>query len=324
MSLQQLPDELLFKIFRHLLNEPEIFASLRVTCKRFLTIINKQLLTVWDQQFPSPVCYTEDGLNIKSGGGGGGESSPSSACGKFMRIKSKRTCNNCEYVLRVINSRHVVYRHLRLGCTIRDCCVTTIVGNRRDLETIVEFSLMRGQVSPGALDTILRSLENICRLNVLSAGMRSYRISSAERTRFFTTSRKLVNVGLDAIVAHSSYVGELVLSNFPATQLFIDNSEPDYRPFERWLKRYLQRHHESVRVCRLDLVYYFADEYKLREILAEFDYEIIAEHRIHSARPILRHTMYAIKRNSATLAVPWVYHHDPDSKETTEVAQFRP
>jgi hypothetical protein len=240
MSFDRLPDELVVRVFRCLLDERENYAQLRRTCRRFCFIINHQLVTAADDvQFP--------------------------------RL-ALRYCRVCEPIWRAANLDLVQCKHLFISEPASDCCLDSIKHLRHKLQQqqITELSFARYISGSGALNVFLDTLTSVGRLNILTFDSHCFR-PLPDRPEPLPAAPPLAHLRLD-LVERSNLQPSLL--NVAARHLSIDSFNGDRRS-HCWLQSYLERHGSFVETvaCKLYCCY---DHSKMRlcSMLERFDYNV--------------------------------------------------
>lgn len=230
MSADMLPDEILIKIFRYLLDNQKNFHSLRQTSRRFNYIVNYKLLNIQDEQFPVLCPYVDQ---------------------DYCKYDYCLTCCN------IVQKAHYKYVKFRGLCLFdKECCLETLIeqSSRLSSITLLRIVCTSGATSvPIILDRVMSCLPNIAQLEVVGETM-SKSLPGFKREReknLFKplASRVLVNLSVSGILANELL--EYLLVNFPAKQLRIVWTVFNTDLWnETWIERYLTRHQSIVTSCQ--------------------------------------------------------------------------
>jgi len=155
MSLEKLPNELIAKIFKYILDCPEHdsdenhqFLFLRTTCKRFNTIINHNLQDLLDpaERFPG----------FRVNGFAEDEIDPKQSC-------KEADCNmQCTLVRRATQFKHIVLRNLNLHRVDFSGCIARVIKNSASyFSEVCQLAVSVSQINLAVLHTIINSLPNL-------------------------------------------------------------------------------------------------------------------------------------------------------------------
>jgi hypothetical protein len=236
MSFDRLPDELVVRVFRCLLDEKENYARLRETCRRFCFIIDHELLTAADHVH-------------------------------FPRL-ALSYCHGCDSIWRAANLDLVQCKHLFFSKPLRLCCLDSIKHLKHKLQQITELTFDGYNSFSGVLNVFLDTLTSVGRVSIL----RFYYPQNAmfDEPEPLPAARSLAYLRLDLSVRSNLQPSPL---NVPARHLSISGTR--IRERRSWLRSYLERHGSFVETvaCNLDR-YNESNKRNLRSLLERFDFDV--------------------------------------------------
>jgi hypothetical protein len=239
MSFDRLPDELVVRVFRCLLDEKENYARLRRTCRRFCFIINHKLLTLADRDL-------------------------------FPRLYPHWCCRICDAIWRAANLDLVQCKHLFIREAPRNCCLDSIKHLKHKLKQITELTLAEYLSGSGWLNVFLDTLTSVSRVSILDFYDPRYG-PMPRRPEPLPAARRLASLSLN--LSWRSNL-EPSLLNVPARHLSI-NCLRGNRRGHSWLRNYLERHGSFVETvaCKICCCYSH-NKICLRSILERFDFDV--------------------------------------------------
>lgn len=243
MSFDRLPDKLLVKIFRYLLDDEDIFDKLRETCKLFNRIVNDELLTIDDKQFPvlEPWQWDRNASYIED----------YDDCGDCHEIETK--------------ARYKFRKYKRLSMFgVDSCCFKTVMNESEGLQSITELNICGSQDRANAflINAIMRKLPNIRRLSFYVREL----TNKKQPRPVDVVSRTMVCVEIDGIF--DEHLFEYVLENLPAKRLKITIRKKSVASWQlSWIERYLTRHKDIVESCRVTTAKTFWPEQVTEEVM---------------------------------------------------------
>jgi hypothetical protein len=219
-SFDDLPDELLVRIFRRLLDDRKTLSSLRETCKRFLRIINYQLLKVSDQAIHKST-WTNGG-----------------------------SCVQCLRIFAVSNFKFVKLNHFVIDLPLGRCCLETFETVKSNLKTVTELTLKTIQFDILALSRLLATLDGVQRLKLDCYPDEKYvsSIESIDHTKLF--KRELFHLDVNMTESKSVGAAELALLEIPSEEIVTDITSIQQAT---WVQFYILRYQEIVRSVNLFL-----------------------------------------------------------------------
>lgn len=226
MSPVNLPDEMLIKIFRYLLDDQKSILRLRETCKRFCCIVNYKLLTAkHKKQFPSLEIY------------------PGSECpgifhpGRCIFNYEDDECE-CLQLRHSGNFKFVRFRRLAFSDleNVRDCTLDALSLGRSNFLSITELDIKRCYFDLITFNEILTYLPNVKRL-ILSE---TFFDEAATPEKGKLAIRTLVHISLDSNEGREVGIMDYLL-NFPTIELELHQTDLT------WLERYLTRHNKVTK-----------------------------------------------------------------------------
>jgi hypothetical protein len=142
MSLDTLPEELIARIFCHLLDDKKTLPQLMLTCKRFCRIVNQNriILDIGIEKF--------------------GRSMMELQYDAYARRYSNE-CVNCAKIMLAARLKYVKSTRLYLNGSLDKCCLDTIRTVKPHLNTITTLKLSNTGYDDIALSVIYDSLVNL-------------------------------------------------------------------------------------------------------------------------------------------------------------------
>jgi hypothetical protein len=211
VSLNDLPEEILVKIFRVLQDDRRALTSLRRACKTFCHLINDKLLTQSD-------------------------------CPAY-RLK-KGSCVQCFKIFTASRLKYARCNGFIVDLPLQWCCLNTFEALKQDLGTITELFLSYAGFNLITLSSLLNIMENVHRLRIdcFTSKNSLEAIKSAELPRPF--NRTLSHLGVNYTGAPAQNDAESILLNFPAREICVVNMPSDRAT---WFEAYLFKHQEVVK-----------------------------------------------------------------------------
>ena len=245
MSLDQLPLELVVKIFRYLLDDWKNIERLRRTCRRFNDIVNNHLITIHDEQLPE----------IRPGPLHGkchhGYTSAVGCLHCFIgSLEGNRVCSTCRGIKTGAKNKMIVFRELKLDY-FHVCCPRTISEEATTMGKITELYISYHLGEVNLLSHVLSKLPNVRRLSWKLRGPSEHDIFDTYSTSTETpTRRTLTSLKLDGTFSRSQY--DYVLEFLPAEKLEIV-IRVNYARFwdKSWLESYVAKHKSTLKQCTL-------------------------------------------------------------------------
>jgi hypothetical protein len=211
VSLNDLPDEILLKIFCLVLEDKRTLTNLRGTCERFAQLINRNLLNRPD----CPSYVTKRGSCVQ--------------CFRIFNLsRYKRAKCNC----------------FVMNCPLRWCCLNTFEALKQNLETITEFRLTGAYFDLITLSSLLNIMKNVHRLRIdCRVSMKlSGTIESAKPSKPF--NRTLSYLEVDCADLLSNTAAESILLNFHSRDLRLLYPSDERKT---WFQTYLLKHQKVVK-----------------------------------------------------------------------------
>ena len=256
MSFEQLPNKLIVKIFRCLLDDPVVFKRLRETCKRFNDIVNDELLTIQDKQFPVLQPWMLEmyyGYTLD-----------------FMYGLEYPGCHDCREIQMRMAYEYVKFRRLALIAP-GACCLDTLRVNCTNLDRITELNLAGSQdvINAIALASLLQRLCNVKRLSLWVTELSE--TNSGKRVPYgLLIRRDMVCINLDGAIDES--LSEYLINQLPTERLtiFIRDEYLDLWA-NPWIERYVTTHKSILKECNVTVNETYYPEKLTRRVRAFID-----------------------------------------------------
>jgi len=255
MSFDKLPEELVVKIFRCLIDHrdkdgkdiydliyyhgdppkfrecPEM-SNLRLTCKRFLYIVNYKLLTISDCQYPR--------LPLPRG---------SWACPSANELECM------EQIKKIVSFKYVKCRYVYLiGIDLTTSQIIQYIRDEQaNLKAITELEVYSCKFDLIVLNKIISTLSSLRRLRFVDNRLVSKREPEIEEI----ARRTLAHITIEGFEDYGN-LPEYILNYLPAREIVIDCLQDDFVLTEEqldsslnlsWLRRYLARHYAIINRC---------------------------------------------------------------------------